>query len=63
MLCNRCRKEILPDQMVRPSYSGRHPYAHADAADCPPLRDEPPLVGPSTPARPLRDLEDLDANG
>jgi hypothetical protein len=40
MFCNRCLGELGPGQLVEPAFSGRHPYAHADPRDCPPLREE-----------------------
>ena len=57
MLCNRCHEPLLPDQLVQPSFSGRHPYVHAEPADCPALREEQPGSGPPPPKRRLRDID------
>ena len=58
MVCNRCHEAILPDQLVEPSFSGRHPYVHAEPADCPALRQEPPASGRTPPKRRLRDIDE-----
>jgi hypothetical protein len=58
MTCNRCHEPIHPDQLVQPSFSGRHPYVHADPEDCPALREEPPIAGPPPPKRRLREIDD-----
>jgi hypothetical protein len=58
MVCNRCHEPLLPDQLVQPSFSGRHPYVHAERADCPVLRQERPSSGPPPPKRRLRDIDD-----
>ena len=62
MVCNRCRGPLLPDQLVEPSFSGLHPYVHADPADCPALREERRSAGPAPPKRRLREIEG-DAEG
>jgi hypothetical protein len=51
MLCNRCLAELSPGQLVEPAFSGRHPYAHADPRDCPPLAEEGRPVGLSPRTR------------
>lgn len=57
MTCNLCNEPLLPDQRVRRSFSGRHPYAHADPADCPVLRAEARATGPEPQARLVREIE------
>ena len=57
MTCNRCHGPLLPDQLVEPSFSGRHPYVHADPADCPALREERRGAA-RPPLRLVRDIED-----
>jgi hypothetical protein len=58
MVCNRCSGPLLPDQLVQPSFSGRHPYVHAEPADCPALREEQRPTGPGPPKRRLRDIDE-----
>jgi hypothetical protein len=57
MTCNRCLGPLLPDQMVEPSFSGRHPYVHADPRDCPALADELGATGARPPKRRLREIQ------
>jgi hypothetical protein len=57
MTCNRCHEPLLPDQLVAPSFSGRHPYVHAEPADCPVLRKETRPAGPRPALRLVRDIE------
>jgi hypothetical protein len=57
MLCNRCLGPLLPDQLVQPSFSGRHPYVHSEPADCPALVEEPRSTGPAPPKRLLADIQ------
>ena len=57
MTCNRCQEPLLPDQRAEPSFSGRHPYVHADPADCPALRDEMRQTGPKPPIRLVREID------
>jgi hypothetical protein len=58
MTCNRCLGPLLPDQLVEPSFSGLHPYVHADPADCPALRAERRASGPRPPMRLVRDIDE-----
>jgi hypothetical protein len=58
MTCNRCNGPLLPDQLVEPSFSGKHPYVHADPADCPALRGEQRPPGPRPPLRLVRDIDE-----
>ena len=58
MTCNRCHEPLLPDQLVEPSFSGRHPYVHADPADCPALRDDGPPPGPRPQLHLVRDIDE-----
>jgi hypothetical protein len=60
MVCNRCQGPLLPDQLVQPSFSGRHPYVHAEPSDCPALREEGPASGPVPLKRRVRDIESAD---
>ena len=60
MLCNRCHGPLRPDQLVEPSFSGLHPYVHAEPADCPALQEE--LQG-SVPAPPKRRLREIEGGG
>jgi hypothetical protein len=60
MTCNRCHGPLLPDQLVEPSFSGRHPYVHAEPADCPALQGE---GRPSGPRPALRLVRDIDGEG
>ena len=39
MLCYACGMPLLDEQPYERVYSAEHPYRHADAADCPALRD------------------------
>ncbi|MEA2179261.1 MAG: hypothetical protein QOG77_2558 [Solirubrobacteraceae bacterium] len=57
MTCNRCQGPLLPDQVVQPSFSGLHPYAHAEPVDCPVLRAELRRSGPAPPLRLMRDID------
>jgi hypothetical protein len=57
MTCNRCHGPLLPDQVVQPSFSGLHPYVHAEPVDCPALREELRATGPTPPLRLLRDID------
>ena len=56
MTCNRCHEPLLPDQLVEPSFSGRHPYVHAEAADCAALREDRIPPGPRPQLRLVRDI-------
>ena len=58
MTCNRCHGPLLPDQLVEPSFSGRHPYVHADPADCPALRGDEPKPTPRPQLRLVRDIDE-----
>jgi len=57
MRCNLCYEPLLPDQRVRRSFSGRHPYVHADASDCAALRAEARASGPEPPIRLVREID------
>ena len=57
MTCNRCQGPLLPDQVVQPSFSGLHPYVHAEPVDCPALRAELRDARPVPPLHLVRDID------